>query len=424
MVTVPLAVLNPAVLPALQRHAAEFQRARPFRHVVIDDFLEPEVAHRLLQTFPGFDSRYALNEMGQVGGKAVREHVRELPAPYPELDRYIQSAGFLDAVSRLTGIPDLLYDPDYVGGGTHENVDGQSLDMHVDFNYHPRDMSHRRLNLIVYLNPEWEESWGGCIELAKDPWDPRDEARARVAPLFNRALVFETNEHSWHGFPRIQLPQDRKHLSRRSFAIYLYTRERPAGETAPSHGTVYVPGARPTRIGEGHTLTAADVAELDTRFAGARGQLRYMYDREKDLSQQIANLRHALDEARGAARLDLLGYARQCGAPQGAWTDGWASRQVAFTLEADSAITGISVRLWLPDAITGGATVRLAAAGREATATARPGRMLDLSLATRVPRGERVAVTLDSDRDWQPAPDGQGDDRRLAFRLVEVRLRH
>src|SRR5439155_21312235 len=136
-----------------------------------------------------------------------------------------RSSAFAEWVSEVTGIPGVLYDPEYVGGGTHENRAGQDLDPHVDFNFHPRRGWHRRLNLIVYLNHEWHEAWGGTLELHSDPWLPPEENRVkRILPLANRAVLFETSERSWHGFERLTAPPGRAELSRKSLAIYLYTR--------------------------------------------------------------------------------------------------------------------------------------------------------------------------------------------------------
>ena len=124
--------------------ASSFRAAQPFRHVVIENFLDTSACERILADFPRFEDRYALNEMGEVGGKAVRMNVRDISDAYRDLDCYLQTREFLDFVSAVTGIPDLLYDPDYIGGGTHENRDGQGLDQHVDFNFHPGTRWHRR----------------------------------------------------------------------------------------------------------------------------------------------------------------------------------------------------------------------------------------------------------------------------------------
>jgi Rps23 Pro-64 3,4-dihydroxylase Tpa1-like proline 4-hydroxylase len=127
---------------------------------------------------------------------------------------------FLGWLSQATGISDLLYDSEYVGGGTHENLDGQGLDPHVDFNVHTNGRWHRRLNLILFLNDHWEPDWGGCLELRRDPWLPADEDElVTVVPRANRIVIFETTEHSWHGFPRITLPASTEGLMRRSVAV-------------------------------------------------------------------------------------------------------------------------------------------------------------------------------------------------------------
>src|SRR4051812_12636846 len=102
---------------------------------------------RLLAEFPSFDARKAVNELGEPGRKAVQSALADVGPAYRKFDELIRSPQFLELISRLTGIPRLLYDPEYVGGGTHENLDGQDLDLHVDFNYHPSRGFHRRLNL-------------------------------------------------------------------------------------------------------------------------------------------------------------------------------------------------------------------------------------------------------------------------------------
>lgn len=253
---------------------------------MVDEFLEPEFCRELAAEFPAFDSGRAKNELGEAGRKAVHQNLSGLGPAYQRFDQLMQSAPFLEFTGAITGIPKLVYDPAYVGGGTHENLDGQDLDTHVDFNYHPATGYHRRLNLILFLNPEWRPEWGGLLELLQDPALPESRnVIRRVEPLLNRCVLFETTENSWHGFQRITLPEDRQDLSRRSIAVYFYTKERPRKESAPSHGTVYVPRPMPEFLQPGYALTAQDVRELEIQFARRDTQIRYLYERELEFSR-------------------------------------------------------------------------------------------------------------------------------------------
>ncbi len=287
----------------LDRLHQAYASAEPFRHVVIDGFFQPAVADRLLQEFPRFDAAHARNEFGEIGRKAVRTDMAAIGETYRALYAFLGSPRFLGAMGRLTGIPDLLLDPRLYGGGTHENLDGQELDVHVDFNFDPATRLHRRLNLLVYLNPEWDEAWGGALELHSDPWEPETDRVTTILPTFNRAVLFETTERSWHGFRRIVLPPGRGPLSRRCISIYLYTRTRPAAETAPQHGTFYVPRPLSDRFRTGHTLTADDVAELSALIRGRDRWIRHYQQQELAFSRTIESLKSPRELARIAGRV-------------------------------------------------------------------------------------------------------------------------
>ena len=241
--------INPSVLERRRALHQSFKEEQPFRHVVIDGFFQPAFCTALLKQFPAFDEKGAINEDGVVGRKSTQERVRSLGQPYEELDDLVHSTEFLQLIGTVTGIDDLRYDPYYFGGGTHENRHGQDLDPHVDFNYHPVTHQHRRLNLIVYLNEEWDTRWGGALQLHLDPYRPVHEDQIiTIPPLLNCCVIFETNEHSWHGFERINLPEHMQQLSRKSFALYYYTDTRPVKETAEEHSTVYVERHLPERF--------------------------------------------------------------------------------------------------------------------------------------------------------------------------------
>ena len=131
-------------------------------------------------------------------------------------------------------------------------------------------------------------------------------------PFFNHCVLFETNEYSWHGFERVQKP-DGKELSRKSFTIYMYTKERPKEEIAPKHGTIYVPAGPPKQLKAGHTLTGGDVQELTALFKARNAYLQGMYERESKLMEQV----EASKRLRARMRVPTIGYVRQEGPAEG-----------------------------------------------------------------------------------------------------------
>ncbi len=288
-------MVSDSTLQRVSELAEAFATARPFRHVAIDNFFTPETARRLADNFPAFNDKLAMNENGVVGGKAVNEKVRSLGKPWAALDDLVKGQAFRDLITSITGVPALQYDPHYFGGGTHENLQGQGLDAHVDFNFHPITRQHRRLNLIIYLTEEWQDEWGGSIQLHKDPYlPPEQDEIAVVTPLFNRCVIFETNEISWHGFPRIELPEDKQHISRRSFALYYYTDSRPEEELGPEHSTIYVEQHLPADFQPGVALDAGAVQHVRNLVASRDQHLKRLYGNIKQLYTELNHLKEQM----------------------------------------------------------------------------------------------------------------------------------
>lgn len=346
----PESLINPAVLTKLDELRAEFQHAMPFRHAVIDDFFRLDVAEAMLREFPTVDDPSTLlNEFGAPNPKSQISDVKSLSKAFVDVDEYIQSEEFLHAMQAITGIADLRYDPWYYGAGTHENFHGAGLDAHYDFNIHPKTAFHRRLNAIVYLNKDWDSNWKGDIAFHTDPWDLKNDQRKSVEPQFNRCVVFETTERSWHSVTPVNLPDDKRDRSRKSFTIYLYTEGRPAEETAPEHGTVYVQSNIPEHIKAGHTLTAQDMAEIETNLARRHEYLRNMYKREYRFSEVIDDLRRQIKEWQGTSYLPVLGLAKVKHVHCPLYHDGWMGETLQADIELREDVRNLVANVWLPD---------------------------------------------------------------------------
>lgn len=265
------------VLAHEQALARSFASAKPFRHVVIDDFLDRDYANLLLSEFPAFERGDFRGEDGRPGGKSTFERVRALGHSYAQLDDLVRRQDFLGLLGRITGIDGLLYDPWYLGGGTHENRHGAILDPHIDFNFHPIERWQRRLNLIVYLNEDWDSAWGGALNLYRDPRSEEPPAYS-IAPAFNRCVIFETHEQSWHGFDRIALPETARAITRKSIALYFYTPPPATNKAAiEAHSTVYVSRRLPSHLHAGHALDEADMRQLQNLVAEKDGRIDIQY---------------------------------------------------------------------------------------------------------------------------------------------------
>ncbi len=218
--------------------------AEPFPHAVIDNFLPDAVTRAALEHFP----RHVLESdvvftMGYAG-----QHKRQImpdacDATARQIFQFFNSRPMVEFLEGLTAIQGLIPDPYYVGGGYHETTRGGKLGIHADFRINDQLHLHRRLNVILYLNEGWRPEWGGALEL----WDRGMKAkRHEVQPVFNRAVIFNTDADSFHGHPDALACPDG--VARRSIALYYYTASKGIYDEVPSHSTIY--HARPTDNGD------------------------------------------------------------------------------------------------------------------------------------------------------------------------------
>ncbi len=227
-------ILDPEKLDRLvEQYGPGYAGADPYPHCVIDDFLPPDVLDEVLEQFPGpEDEHWHRFDRGTEKKLATTEAGRFPPAILRVLHELNGSLA-LRFIERLTGIEHLIPDPHFRGGGMHQIEPGGFLKVHVDFSKHEEWGLDRRLNLLVYLNKDWEEDYGGHLQV----WDTKMEHCVnKVLPVFNRCVIFSTTDKSWHGHPDpLTCPPDR---TRKSLALYYYTVGRGdvsgTGETFPT----------------------------------------------------------------------------------------------------------------------------------------------------------------------------------------------
>lgn len=205
--------------------AAGYAEAKPFSHCVIDDFWQPEDELRsVLAEWP--DPAHMMFKVCETSIKAYLADWEQFGPATKAVIEKLNSRAFIEELERLTGLDHLLPDPLLTGGGLHEIPTGGFLRMHVDFNWHKRLRAARKVNLLLYLNEDWSSN--GDLILSKDGF-----AFDRiVAPIFNRCVIFNTTDASWHGHPGPLAGR----RSRKSIALYYY---RPEPEPKERHSTIY-----------------------------------------------------------------------------------------------------------------------------------------------------------------------------------------
>ncbi len=211
--------------------AHEYQHNEPFPHIVIDDLFDKEYLDTVVSEIPVPSDRPGFVHHGlvkqQVNKFAFREVERLGPFTRTLIDT-LNTKPFLDFLGTMTGIEPLISDC-YLGGGIQQTTSGGKLGIHADFSVHPVTKLDRRVNMLVFLNRDWCESYRGYLEL----WDAEMTACARrIAPLFNKTVIFSTTDYSFHGHPEpLECPPD---MSRKSLCLFYYSNGRPESELSAS----------------------------------------------------------------------------------------------------------------------------------------------------------------------------------------------
>lgn len=209
-----------------------FAAGDPIRHAVIEGLLHEDVARRAFAAFPS-PQQMGIAFEGLAEVKNAEERIERLDPVFQAIFGDLRGERFMRWLAHVTGIEDLRADPELHGGGLHQGPDGSYLDIHADFNLHPRLGLYRRLNVLVYLNPQWHVSWGGYLELwAQD----MSACRASIAPLLNRCVIMETHDRAYHGYEQLHLPAG---VTRKSIASYYYSPQRSEAQSAEEHNTLF-----------------------------------------------------------------------------------------------------------------------------------------------------------------------------------------
>lgn len=228
---------------ALLPIAAQMVDAKPFPHFVCDDFLDPEIAQRVSEEFPCYDDPCWHRYSSVLEEKRACDNWRAFgPATY-RLLAFLISPSFIQKLGILTGVRPLYADPGLHGGGLHISPSGGRLNPHLDYARHPQTGYARKLNLIVYLNSAWEDSWGGGLGLWEGDETAPQYMKKQIMPRFNRAVLMDVSGGAaWHGLPYpINCPEGQY---RKSLAIYYLTEahetvsQRTRAQFAPTEDQV------------------------------------------------------------------------------------------------------------------------------------------------------------------------------------------
>lgn len=200
---------------------SDYQSNQPVPHAVIDDLWEIDIIKDIEKEFGVFEKWDGTKNFYGSQFKKYCGSYDNLPIKTKKIIEYCNSPTFIKKLETLTGINNLISDFTLKGGGMHSTGSGGFLEMHADFNYHNDLKLYRRLNVLIYLNSNWNKEFAGDLILT----DKKNSSKVHIEPIINRTVIFTTDENSIHGHPeKMKLPENKR---RNSIALYYYTESPP-----------------------------------------------------------------------------------------------------------------------------------------------------------------------------------------------------
>jgi len=198
---------------------SQFKGALPFDHCVIDNFFFEEIANHLEDEFLDFESPKWYKYKNAIENKKTLNDWNSFPPLTYRVFNFLISKDFMSLLEHNLGL-ELLQDPGLHGGGWHIHGKDGNLNPHFDYSIHPKLKTQRKLNIIIYLSSALKTEHGGHLGLwehdsEKDTTGPLIK---EVEPKFNRAVIFDTTQNSWHGMSRSLIQPEG--IYRKSLAVY------------------------------------------------------------------------------------------------------------------------------------------------------------------------------------------------------------
>tara|TARA_A100001011_G_scaffold400590_1_gene516598 strand:+ start:943 stop:1722 length:780 start_codon:yes stop_codon:yes gene_type:complete len=197
-----------------------WKKAKPFSHVIIDNFFDNKIAKQLESEFPDFDSKEWDNYNNAIEEKKACNKWKVFPSLTYQTFQFLNSSTFVDKISNIfLGASALKPDSGLHGGGWHIHKRGGKLNTHLDYSMHPKLKLQRKINIIIYLNSKWKKTWGGNLGFwGNKSYRSPGKLYKEIMPKFNRAVIFDTTQNSWHGLPNPINCPDKQY--RKSLAVY------------------------------------------------------------------------------------------------------------------------------------------------------------------------------------------------------------